>query len=257
MSTSADIFKNPQMDGNEFFWPGGPTGVLLVHGFTATTAEVRPLARLLHEEGYTIGAPLLPGHNATPEDLNQTHWQDWYNTVSDMYRRLAIQCQRVVVGGESTGGVLALLLASRQPDIAAVLAYAPALRLKITLLDTLRLYLASPFMPYIPKQSPDDELPWQGYRVLPLRAVTQLLALQRITRRRLPAIDQPVLVAQGRHDDAVHPDVPDMIIRGVSSQITEIHWLENSRHVIVLDKEMDDLAQLTINFLEKRVFAAA
>ena len=29
---------NPHLEGEPFFWPGGPDGVLLVHGYTATTA---------------------------------------------------------------------------------------------------------------------------------------------------------------------------------------------------------------------------
>ena len=41
---------NPELEGGSFLWQGGETGVLLLHGLTATTAEVRPLAkRLLNE----------------------------------------------------------------------------------------------------------------------------------------------------------------------------------------------------------------
>ena len=41
------LIKNPHLKGGPFFWGAGPTGILLVHGFTATTAEVRPLAQAL------------------------------------------------------------------------------------------------------------------------------------------------------------------------------------------------------------------
>ena len=37
------LFINPHMDGSSFFFPGGPVGILLIHGFTATTVEVRAL----------------------------------------------------------------------------------------------------------------------------------------------------------------------------------------------------------------------
>ena len=30
---------NPELEGGSFFWKGGETGVLLLHGLTATTAE--------------------------------------------------------------------------------------------------------------------------------------------------------------------------------------------------------------------------
>ena len=40
---------NPHLEGGPFFWEAGPVGVLLLHGYTATTAEMRPLAKRLHE----------------------------------------------------------------------------------------------------------------------------------------------------------------------------------------------------------------
>ena len=40
--------RNPQLEGDDFLWKGNPTGVLLIHGFTATTAEVRLIAEKLH-----------------------------------------------------------------------------------------------------------------------------------------------------------------------------------------------------------------
>ena len=57
---------NPELEGGSFFWRGGETGVLLLHGLTSTTAEVRPLAKRLLNEGYTVSGILLPGHGTTP-----------------------------------------------------------------------------------------------------------------------------------------------------------------------------------------------
>jgi len=62
----------PHLDGSSFQLPGNRTGFVLLHGFTATTTEVKPLAERLHHEGYTISAPLLPGHDSHPDDLNAT-----------------------------------------------------------------------------------------------------------------------------------------------------------------------------------------
>ena len=78
---SNEYILRPDLDGNSFYHQGNSTGFLLIHGFTASTAEVRPLADRLTELGYTVSAPLLPGHNTHPDDLNKTKWQDWYATV--------------------------------------------------------------------------------------------------------------------------------------------------------------------------------
>ena len=47
---------NPELEGDAFFWKGGDKGILLIHGLTATTAEVRPLAKRFHDEGFTVSA---------------------------------------------------------------------------------------------------------------------------------------------------------------------------------------------------------
>jgi carboxylesterase len=242
---------NPHLDGSPFFWSAGPVGVLLVHGFTATTVEVRDLAKNLVDAGYTVSAPLLPGHYTQPADLNRVRWQEWVETVEVSYAHLAETCHTVVVGGESTGGLLALYLAIQHPEVAAVLAYAPALRLQIRPWDHLRLRFLAPFIPYVPKPGSDQDTRWQGYPVNPLKGVLQLLRLQEEVRPGLPAIRQPLLVVQGCLDRSVHPGVPAEIISHVNSQVCELHWMAHSRHVLLLDDELDQVTNITLDFLHR------
>ncbi len=237
------------LEGEPFFWPGGPDGVLLVHGFTATTAEVRLVAKALHGRGYTVAGPLLPGHGTRPEDMNRYRWQDWYAAVEKAYLALEAHCQRVVVGGESTGGVLALRLAALHPEISAVLSYATALRLNMRAWDVLRLHLIAPFVPSLPKEPSHDDNPWQGYRVNPLKAAIQLLRLQGETRRLLPDVRQPILIMQGKQDRTVAESAPQEIYAGVRSAVKELHWMANSGHCVMIDREWEAVAQMTVRFL--------
>ncbi len=245
------LIQNPHLPGGAFFWEGGPTGVLLIHGFTATTAEVRPLAKALHASGYTVAGPVLPGHNTTPEDINRYTWEDWAATVEESCRELAGRCERVFVGGESTGGLLALYMGSSHPEISGVLTYAPALGLNIGPWDVAKLRLLAPFVPHTPKRPSDDDLAWKGYTVNPLKGTLQLLRMQREMRPLLPAIRQPILIVQGRLDKTVCPDVPDTIYNHVNSAIKEIHWMEKSGHCVALDCEFDQVAEITLRFLER------
>ena len=246
-----EALHNPHLPGEPFFWEAGPIGVLLSHGFTATTAEVRLLARPLHEKGYTVAGPLLAGHGTTPAELNRTRWQGWLDSVERSYRELTGRCERVFVGGESTGAILALYLASQHPEIAGVLTYAPAIKLAMSTLDVIKLYLASPFIQSVPKEGLDVADKWQGYPVNPLKGAIQLLRLQRETRRRLPQIRQPVLVVQGRLDTTIHPTSGKIILQGVNSTLKEHHWMEKSTHVVILDQELDQVAELTLRFMER------
>lgn len=245
------MIHNPHLEGDPFYWQAGPIGVLLIHGFTATAAEVRPLAEVLHCNGYTISAPLLPGHYTQPKDLNRVSWQDWVDEVEHAYQQLQQKCSPVLVGGESTGGLLALYLAAKHPQVAAVLAYAPALKLSLSDYDRFRLRLYSLFIPYVPKEGMDTDSLWQGYPVNPLKGAVQLLKLQDIVHPLLPEITQPVLVVQGTLDKTVHPSVPETIASQVSSQLVQVHWMQASAHTVILDQEREQVAQITLDFIQK------
>jgi carboxylesterase len=247
------MIHNPHLEGDPFFWQAGPLGVLLIHGFTATTAEVRPLAKILHQNGYTISGPLLPGHYTQPEDLNRVTWQDWVAEVEQALKQLQAKCQTIFVGGESTGGLLALYLAAHHPETVGVLAYAPALKLAASNFDLFRLNLLAPFVPYVPKESMDSDAQWQGYPVNPLKGARQLLKLQKIVLPSLSDIRQPLLVVQGRLDTTVHPSVPETIASQVSSQLVQVHWMEASSHVVIIDQELDQVAEITLQFLRLAV----
>jgi carboxylesterase len=225
---------------------------LLTHGYTATSAEVRLLAKALHQAGYTVAGPLLPGHGTTPAEANRCRWQDWLATCEQAYRQLAERCGRVVIGGESMGGVLSLQLAASHPEAAGLLLYAPALRIPSVWTPRLAPLIAR-FRPLLPKgesapSAADDR--WQGYAVHPTHATVQLFALQRATLPRLPEIGQPTLIVQGRLDTTVAASVPELIASRVRSQVTQVHWMENSGHCVILDREWEQVAALTLAFLK-------
>jgi carboxylesterase len=243
--------RNPHLDGRPFFWEGGSTGVLLLHGLTATTAEVRLLAEQLHAAGYTVSAPLLPGHGTKPEDLNAVRWRDWAWEAEMAYELLATACDRVFVGGESTGGALALYLAMHHPEIAGVLCYAPAVKLALPPSALVRLYAAAPLVDSMPKRGANTNPHWQGYTVYPLWGVVELVRLGREVRLNLPRVRQPVLVVQGRHDESIDPLSGQIILNGVESSHKELHWLENSAHVIILEDELPQIVAWTLRFMDK------
>lgn len=244
---------NHHLDGDSFEMKGGGNvGVLLMHGLTATTTEVRLLAERLHAAGYDIVAPLLPGHGKTPQALDSVRYGDWLETAVSHYHHLATTHDHVFVGGESTGGVLALALAARYPNIAGVLGYAPALKLQMPFFLPPLISLGAMLKMHVKKRETDAKPNpyWQGYNVLPLVGVHALLRLSKETKQRLPNITQPVFVAQGRNDKTVAPDCGDVIRAGVKTAGFQQHWFEHSGHVILVEDEIDDIAQRTIRFIK-------
>ena len=79
------------MQGAETFLLQGNNGkaVLLLHGYTGTTAEMRPLGEYLHQRGYTVLCPRLPGHGTSVEDLHKTEASQWVAAAKLAYAVLA------------------------------------------------------------------------------------------------------------------------------------------------------------------------
>lgn len=240
---------NPELDGSAFLWTGSSTGILLIHGFTATSVEIRPLAEFFHRAGYSVAGPLLPGHGTSAEDLNLRTWKEWLAAADQSYQLLKSTCERVIVGGESLGGLLSLHLASLHPEIVGLMLYSPAFQAK----QLRRTSVGRFFKPVLPKRLSGNSrqpLPWQGYRVYPVRAAYQLYRYQRVIASRLKFVTQPALILQGANDRTIDPISSQLVYDGISSTRKELIWMKNSGHCIVLDQEYEQVMAASLSFVQ-------
>jgi carboxylesterase len=244
--TYQTFIKNPHLEGEDFFWEGNRTGILLIHGFTATTAEVRPLAKKLFDEGFTVAGPLLPGHGTHPDDLNRATWGMWVEKVKQSYEKLIPLCDRIYVGGESMGGLLALELARQHPEISGLFLFAPAAKIK-------QLWAARflwPFFKYLKKEDKDDGLQWKGYLVNPVKAAAELHKFQKHVKHRLGEITQPVIIFTGELDRTIAPESAQIILDRIGSKFKQHHHLCASGHCVILDRELDDISQRVLTLIK-------
>ncbi len=240
------FIRNPHLEGDEFFWKGNSTGILLIHGFTATSAEVRLMAELLHQEGFTTSGPLLPGHGTHPDDLNRATWHMWLEEVKKSYEKLVRQCEKTYIIGESMGALLALELAAQHPEAAGLMLFSPAIKVKKLWLSR----ILSPFKSYMKKSTLDDGLAWKGYVVYPLRASVELLKLQKHTRKQLTKIDQPTLIITGDLDHTIAHNAGDLILNGIQSRIKHHIRMKESAHCVLLDRELDQVHRYVYDFIQ-------
>jgi carboxylesterase len=104
-----------------FYFEGSHTGCLLIHGFTGTPQNLRPLGDFLARRGITVLAPRLAGHGTSVDEFEETGSADWIASVEVGLDQLKRTCSDVFAIGISMGGTLALHLAARHGgDLAGV-----------------------------------------------------------------------------------------------------------------------------------------
>src|SRR4051794_38223860 len=102
--------RRPIMPGAEAFeYSGRPdVGVLLVHGFTGSPFEMRPVGKALAASGIGSIGVLLRGHGTHPDDMIDFRYPDWIADVEAGLERLLERHDRAVIVGLSMGGTLTL-----------------------------------------------------------------------------------------------------------------------------------------------------
>lgn len=255
----------------------GNTGVLLVHGITGSPTEMKSLARKLSASGLTVACPQLAGHCSTLTGLKQTRWTDWYATLEASLDFLSSECDTIFVSGLSMGALLALKLAAEHPDriqgiatLSTTFFYdgwnIPHLKQRFLL----PLLIHSPLRYFFSYHEPapygikDDRvrrliatlyesnsanMPEKyGYSEFPGVTILETVRLIRDVKRDLSKIVTPLLIVHSTEDDMASLENAKFLATRVSSRHVETFYLDDTYHVLTLDKRKDDVANKVAEF---------
>ena len=232
---------------------GRRVGVLVLHGFTGSPASVRPWAEHLHEAGYAVSVPLLPGHGTRWQELNRTTYSDWYGEAEAALEKLRSDCDQVVVAGLSMGGCLALDLAQRRGrEVTGLVLVNPVVnseRRDLRLLPFLKHVV--PALPGIRNDVKKPGVDEVAYSRTPLRAAHSMFQAVRAVRERLPEVTQPLLLFRSRTDRVVDPSSGRIICSTVSSRDLEERVLEDNYHVATLDNDAPAVFAGSVEFVRR------
>lgn len=236
-------------------------GVLLIHGYMAAPEEMKSFAEYLHSRGFTVHVPRLKGHGTAPEDLARTSYEEWVESVEEAFITLRHSCDRLVIGGFSTGAGLALELATRVTDYNALFALAPPMRLNdlgshfVPAIDTWNFMIKKLNLTAMAKEfiQNDPENPHINYKRNPIAGIHQLEKLMEQLAPKLKTIDKPALVAQSRKDPVVSPKGTQKLFKHLGSDIKEFYLFDYDRHGITTGAGVERVYMAVENFIRQWV----
>ena len=255
---------------------GGEHAVLLIHGLQSSPTELLPLAKRLHQAGYTVYMPHIAGygyiHGDTPHSI--THWQDWYAKVMSEFRTLQQQHKSVAVGGLSIGATLSLSIAAELGDEIAALAllsttlwydgwampwyrslrylgYIWPLRYLCTFRESEPFGLKNPFLrKWIAREMGHKDATMIGASRLYLPAIQEAERLIASIKKSLPRITAPAIIIHAEEDEVASPRSAHHIAKNIGSKVVETVMLHNSYHMITIDNDREQVASDTIRFFD-------
>ena len=234
-----------------FFFERGKRAVLLLHGFTGTSADVRMMGRFLEKEGYTSLAPHYKGHGVPPEELIHTGPEEWWEDVLAGYNQLQeAGYDEIAVAGLSLGGVFSLKLGYNKPVKGIVTMCAPMSMRTTDIMYEGVLKYAREYKKFEGKDEKDIDREIEALRAQNMPSLEELRALVYDVRNHIDHIYAPLFVVQATHDDVIDTDSANVIYDNAESEKKHIKWYEESGHVITLGPEKVTLHEDILKFLE-------
>jgi carboxylesterase len=229
----------------------GKRAVLLLHGFTGNTNDVKRLGKYLSDRNYTVHAPLYKGHGGGPDLLIQSNPTDWWNSVIEGYDELKSHgYEEIAVAGVSLGGIFSLKLGEERPTKAIVTMSAPAMS-KST--DSLQNRIIDYAINYKKLSGTYDETVDSPARIAEMVKMPSLNYLQTMindTSEKLNSIETPVHILRGLEDDEYYCESADLIYSSVNSRIKSVKTFINSGHILTLGKERELVFEEIYRFFE-------
>lgn len=232
-----------------FFFEEGRRAVLLLHGFTGNSSDVRQLGRYLQKKGYTSYAPHYEGHAEPPENILQSSPHVWYKDALDGYDYLVEQgYDEIAVAGLSLGGVFALKLSLNRSVKGIVTMCTPMyIKTEGSMYEGVLEY-ARNFKKYEGKA--DAIIDQEMEQFHPTNTLKELQQTIQSVREAVDEVVEPLLVIQSEKDDMINPDSANIIYDEALSDNKHLSWYHDSGHVITIDKEKEKVFEEVFQFLE-------
>jgi len=249
--------------GAESFTLKGSTdrAIVLLHGFNDSPQSMRSPAAAMHAAGWTVYAPLLPGHGRSPRAFAASSADAWIGAARAAVRDALQRHRQVAVGGLSLGGALAAIVASEEPSVKAAVLFAPFL------VHSRRLGAIAALWPMVTLgveyltggsstravRDPQARATLIAYGCSTPRLLREVQRVARRARAALPAVRQPVWIAQSSDDYRIPDEQAQAAFDLLGSADKRLHWTTGNGHVITVDYGHEELSAEAVRWLESRL----
>lgn len=239
----------------------GDRAMVLLHGYNDSPQTLRSPAAALHAAGWTVYVPLLPGHGRSLAAFAAATAIDWINAGRDAVREAMQRHPRVAVGGLSMGGAVAVIIAAEEPAVQGAMLFAPFLVHSRRLGAIAALWpLLTLWTKYLTGgkatrsiRDPRAREAIIAYRCSTPRLMRELKHVVLRARAALPAVRQPVFMAQSGDDYRIPPSQAQDAFNALGSSDKHLHWTTGNGHVITMDYGHSELSAEAVAWIESRV----
>lgn len=256
-----------------FYKGNNSHAVLLLPGLSSTPLEMRPVAKALHRDGYTVSVPHIEGYGLGAPCSN---WRAWVAAARSHYQALKAQYETVSLGGLCIGATLCLAVAQEEPDVTALsllavtliydgwtipwyyplidLAYHTPFRGRYRYKEKAPFGLKNEALrARVEKSMSMHDASEIGAASLPLAHLYHARRLAAHVRKGLDRVNADCLVIHAVDDDTSSPHNARIVFDGVSSSHKEKRLLGESYHILTMDNERETVADETRRFFREAV----
>lgn len=234
-----------------FYYEGAEKAVLLLHSFTSNPSDLKMLGRYLQKNHYSCYATVYSGHCLPAEDLLKYGPSEWWQDVLGGYHFLKDKgFKKIAVVGLSLGGVLALK-AGQELEVNGVVTMSVPVQREAAFLQKRVFHYAKRYKQMEGKDEEQIQLEMEELHDLPCGSLIEFQQLIDRTRDNLPHLTSTIRILYGELDEPFYQESAEVIFQSVASNRKTMKGYANSKHLMTLGVDMNDVNEDILTFLNE------
>jgi len=227
----------------------------LIHGYTGSPTDFNGLGEFLYKKlRCNVMIPRLKGHGETIVSLDNLYFDDFLKQVEEELKKDLKKGRKIVIGGYSFGGSLALYLASKYP-VSGVFSVSTPYKWKFPF-NIRGIGLIRIFGKYWKKIIPQSEKKMREcafyHDKMHINGFNLIKTVNSRLKRSLKRIDSPCLLINSNKGPLDHFKTANIIKENISSEVKKSVILKSESHSLFFSKKREEIESIIGSFFEKQ-----